>query len=358
MKVNPKRHTNLNSVIKYGSFIVGIAGLFISIVGLHSKGEIKEYLFIILFCSYIVGLINGIVTYLIIRNSREEISSCRKLAEFTNNLNKEIIMFNKDIVKKTNTYISTIFLRDKAYLRMIKRLEKNAGKMELIPTGDLSAFAKEIATCNDDYIRELFYSYNTYIKRIVDDTKKILEKQLEIKKYKLRVSVTLKLLDKILENENNDSRVITAFRDSDTYHENKREIGKTDYTIAGNMDFATCLHEENFIKNNAKKEDRDYTNEHTDFDQYYNCTITVPIYSNYGTQKKFFGYLCCDVLNKEYENATIFDVNDANILSSSAFNVAMFFENINNSWRNMLGEHESIDFNNYIHIYFVGKRRN
>jgi hypothetical protein len=63
---------------------------------------------------------------------------------------------------------------------MIKRLEKNAGNMELIPTGDLSAFAKEIATYNDDYIRELFYSYNTYIKRIVDDTKRILEKQLEM----------------------------------------------------------------------------------------------------------------------------------------------------------------------------------
>jgi len=71
--------------------------------------------------------------------------------------------------------------------------------------------------------------------------------------------------------------------------------------------------------------------------------------------RNFFGYLCCDVLNDKYEDATIFDNREANILSSSAFNMAMFLDNINSFYGQILSEY--IDFNNFIYMSFNGRRK-
>jgi hypothetical protein len=243
-------------------------------------------------------------------------------------------------------------------MHFISVIEKKAGVFELIPIEDKSKIAKEFSNelkiNNTDYIRDLFQRYNVYVRSIIDSVKEILEKSLISKNYQLRISIALKLFNKIYEEgeTHNSVKIITAFRDSKTYHEQKREIGKKEYRIDKNIDFQICLDREYFIKNNAGKNDPDYTNEHIDFNQYYNCTISVPIYTKYAEKKRFFGYLCCDVLNNDYENENIFDITEANIFLASAFSMAMFFDNINKSWKNMLDEHKNIDFNNYIHSVF------
>ena len=275
---------------------------------------------------------------------------------FANIFSSEIIKFNKNMIRKTNSSISIIYLESGRYINFIQTLQRRAGDLELLPTGDLSEFRNEIEAENQDYIRHLSQRYNIYIKYIIGSTKKIIEKSINTRNYELSVSVTLKLLNKIFEDGENhyDIKVFTAFRDPDTYNEGTREIGKRDYTINGNIDFAMCLIKEYYIKNNARKGDGDYANEHTDFDQYYNCTITVPIYSNYSGKKRYFGYLCCDVLNEKYGDAEIFTINESHLLSSSAFNLSLFLDTINSSWKNMI-EHNDF-FNAHIHGEFIEKR--
>ena len=279
--------------------------------------------------------------------------------ESVKKINADLTVFNKNMIKKTNFTLTSIYLQNEKYVNFIEIIRKKSGNLDLIPIGDLSAFKEEIEKQNQALIRDLVYLYNDYLESIVNNTKKILEKELEIKNYQLAVTVTLKLIDSVLDGDDNykNKKIISAFRDSEASANGEREIGEKKYTIDKNMDFITCLREENFIKNNAKKGNRDYTNEHTDFDQYYNCTITVPLYSDYAGKKSYFGYLCCDVLNKEYDNAIVFDIDEANILSSVAYNMSLFFDNINTTWKNMLNEFTDSDFNNHIFRNLTEKKR-
>jgi hypothetical protein len=135
-------------------------------------------------------------------------------------------------------------------------------------------------------------------------------------------------------------------RDSDSPQE--REIGKCDYTINKSTDFFTCLTQGYYIKNNAKRNNGDYINEHSDFDRYYNCTVTVPILMDFPETQRRFGYFCCDLLNDKNSNVEIFDRSVANILSSSAINIAYLFDHIYSIWLNfsvIQEKSKSDDFN-------------
>ena len=349
-----------NRIIKYGSLLFNISALVVTIFGFLSGDEIRKIVFGILFSSYFIVAVCIVITFLHGFHVRNDANSQKKYMESVKKFNNDLMLFNKNMIRKTNFDIASICVQNDKYVNFMKFIEKKAGNLDLFQTGDLSAFKEEIEKRNKEYAHDLVFLYNNYLENIVNDTKKILEKALDIKGYQLTVTVTLKLMSKVLEDADSHKhiKIISAFRDSEASHNNEREIGEKEYTIDKNMDFVTCLREENFIKNNVKKGDRDYTNEHIDFDQYYNCTITVPIYSDYAGKKRYFGYLCCDVLNKKDDGAIVFDINEANILSSTAYNLSVFFGNINGSWKQMLNESNDNDFNNHIFRTLIEKRKN
>ena len=349
-----------NKIVKFGSLIFNAAALLVSIFGLLSDDIIKKLVFGILFSSYLLIAVCIVVTLLYNFNVRNNANSNKKAIESIKNFNTDLVVFNKDMIKNTNFTLASIWLQNNKYKNFMNLIQKKAGNLDLIPTGDFSAFKEEIEKRNQEYARDIVQLYNDYLRGIVNDTKKILETALDIKGYQLVVTVTLKLMSRVLEGEDGHKniKIISAFRDSEASRNTEREIGGNDYTIDKNIDFVTCLRKENFIKNNAKKGDGDYFNEHIDFDQYYNCTITVPIYSNYAGEEKYFGYLCCDVLNKKDDNSEVFDINEANLLSSTAYNLSLFFDNINSIWKDMLYESKDYDFNNHIFRTLAEKRKN
>lgn len=349
-----------NRIVKFGSLLFNLAALLISILGLLSDDIIKRIVFGVLFSSYLIITACIGITFLYISRVRNDADSNKKVMESGKKFNTDLVVFNKEMIRKTNFDVASICVQNDKYVNFMKLIEKKAGDLNLFPTGDYSAFQGEIEKRNKEHAHDLVNLYNNYLGSIVNYTKKILEKALDIKGYQLEVTVTLKLMNRVLEDEDSHKniKIISAFRDSEAYRNNEREIGEKEYTISKNMDFTTCLREENFIKNNAKKGDRDYTNEHTDFDRYYNCTITVPIYSEYAGKKRYFGYLCCDVLNEKDDNAIVFDNYEANILSSAAYILSIFFDNINDSWKIMLYESNDNDFNNHIFRILTEKKKN
>jgi hypothetical protein len=349
-----------NRIVKFGSLLFNLAALLVSIFGLFSDDIIKRIVFGVLFSSYLVIAICIGITFLYISRVRNDANSNKEVLESVKKLNDDLVVFNKNTIRKTYSDVASICVQNDKYVNFMMFIQKKAGNLDSFPTGDHSTFQEEMEKRNKEHAHDLVQLYNDYLRSIVNDTKEILEKVLAIKGYQLAVTVTLKLMNRVLEDEDNHKniKIISAFRDSEAFRNNEREIGEKVYTIDKNMGFVTCLREENFIKKNAKKGDRDYTNEHTDFDRYYNCTITVPIYSEYAGEKRYFGYLCCDVLNENDDNAIVFDINEANILSSTAYNLSIFLDNINNSWKIMLNETKDNDFNNHIFRILTEKKKN
>jgi len=343
--------------------IITVIGSTFAACDFFAKEEIRKDLFTILLCSHIVIWTIVGVTFLVFKISKnkitlsekkakDELDSVNSLSALRSEFNGDIINVYENISQKTRQYISSIFVKNQDYLDFIKVIEKKAKNLHLIQEEDKQGYQNDVNDRNKSYINDLFYLYNVYIEMIIDDAKKIIEKSVGIKGYSLRVSVALKLLNKLIEKDDThkDVKVFTAFRDSETNFEKKREVLEVNYKIDKNIDFLICLDKPEFIINNAKKESKDYTNEHTDFDRYYNCSATVPIFSSYADRKIFFGYLCCDVLNDKYDGEDIFTIIDAKILSFFASNMAMFFDNINTSFKNMIGK-DFIDFNHHIHKY-------
>jgi hypothetical protein len=349
-----------NRIVKFGSLFFNLAALVVTIFGYRSGDDIKKIVFVILFISYLIIAACIVFTLLYNFHVRNNANFNKKAMESIKNFNSDLMVFNKDMIKNTNFTLASFWLQNNKYKDFMNLIQRKAGNLALIPTGDLSAFQEEIEKRNQEHARDLVQLYNDYLRSIVNDNKKILETALDIKGYQLVVTVTLKLMSRVLEGEDSHKniRIISAFRDSEASRNTEREIGKQEYTIDKSIDFVTCLRKEIFIKNNAKKGDGDYYNEHIDFDQYYNCTITVPIYSEYAGEKKYFGYLCCDVLNENDDNAIVFDIDEANILSSTAYNLSLFFDNINSIWKEMLYESKDNDFNNHIFRILTEKKKN
>jgi len=359
-------------LIKFGGLILNVIAILISIFGIISGDEVKKWLFGILLCSYILIMLCVILTYSIILISRKEVNDSKNalesLKEFDKNalellskFNDNIIIFNKNMIRRTQYKMTLISIKSDNFIQSMEFMKEKFNVLKRsILTEDItvSVFEEEFNKSNKNYTSDLYRHYNDYLKSIIEDTKKILEESLTLKGYQLPVAITLKLLSKVLidTNNRNEVKVFTAFRNYEVYIEHIREVGEKDFAIDLNTDFSTCLFKDYFIKNNVKKTDKDYSNEHTDFDQYYNCTITVPIRLDCEGVRNFFGYLCCDVLNKEYGDETIFDGREANILSLSAFNIAMFLDNINGFWEQVLGRYLNVDFNDFIYTSFYEKR--
>ena len=72
----------------------------------------------------------------------------------------------------------------------------------------------------------------------------------------------------------------------------------------------------------------------------------------------YFGYLCCDCLNKD-DNVDVFDVGSSDLLFSIAQLYSMFLETLNSNWHERYEDEENPHFLNLIFKYsYKGKRGN
>ena len=188
----------------------------------------------------------------------------------------------------------------------------------------------------EKYASQVFEVFNRYCRDSTDEVLNLQNAYLELKEIPLQVSSTIKLLDKPFhpgEDNIDEIKVYTAFRDNAAYNAQVREIGEIPYTIRGNTAFNKCMQSDYFYGTNLTDHEDSYSNEHKHYDEFYNCTIVVPIKLKRADGKvKFFGFLCCDCLNKDPKITEVFDRSAAQYLFAFAMNLATFMETLDANW--------------------------
>ena len=201
---------------------------------------------------------------------------------------------------------------------------------------------ERIQEASEHYADSLFEIFNHYFRLATEDIKRSQEALLRIYGYTANVSVTVKLLNDMYYTEIDSSDnfdLYTAFRDSTTYREKEREVGERIYKIGKNTGYVQCLRKEHHILNNIKRNNGSYMNENERFDEFYNCTVTVPIkIKQTEVNQVFYGFLCCECKNE----GEVFDSVNAHLLYGFAQNMATFLETLDVNWIDRyLGDEES-----------------
>lgn len=320
-------------------------------------------------CQLIVVLFCGI-SLQIIDNSKKAIKECQEsmkssdqntkdeIEQITTRLNQfrvfaeRLAVFEKNINKKINNFVTLICDNSDIYYHNITILIDQAKRIDRNNTKEILQNEKQQQAELVRFQEELFSLYNRYITGTFEELTKVLGFYLPTTGMPLgsKVSVSLKLFDAtyIPNGDINSIKIITAFRDKETYEAKEREIGKKHYTIAGNCDFQQCLTKESYIRNNIQDGLADYANEnYPNSLRYYNSTVVVPIISDYKSEKNFFGFLCCDTMNTDPE-VKPFDKRAADIMYAAALTIGMFFDNANACW-DYIEAFEKKEFLTFIH---------
>lgn len=105
-----------------------------------------------------------------------------------------------------------------------------------------------------EYVKAIIEVYNEFMGGSTQKLKVALDNYLKTRNIDLGVSITIKQLNRIVTDikEIKDVRVMTTFRDKETYIEGRREVGKREYTIYGNTDFLHCLRNSVYINNDLR----------------------------------------------------------------------------------------------------------
>ncbi len=192
------------------------------------------------------------------------------------------------------------------------------------------------------YSDVLFNIFKRYCSDMLEEVIKLETAYLELKGLNMKVAASIKLFNKpYIHNVDKRTEIVvyTAFRDKTSYDDKddggmpKREVGKTAYSIDGNEDFTKCLSMDTYFINNVTRDDDKYLNEHTNFDDFYNCSIVVPVRTKIAEgNRKFYGFLCCDCQNDDKRLTDIFDKSSAQYLFTYAQNLATFLETLDSNW--------------------------
>ena len=355
------------------SALIGLGGIVASIISAcASNFQGLHYTFWVVLASELIilflGCSNFKIKYSFQKDKKEMEESLKNdisnLKKQNNELQLKESCIQKDISKVATKFKNICKLNNDFCYRIPNITIKTYRDIEYLTQSTLGDDEKKIRIENtkNDFSYSLFELYKRYSTNILKETIDLLETYLNVQCKTQKLSATVKLFDipyNIHYANSNDIMVYTAFRDKSTYEENKREIGLEPYTIRGNADFVRCLTKEHFIINNAKKGDGSYMNEHDDFDAYYNCAIVVPIrIKEPNNSKNYFGYLCCDCLNTNY-NEDVFDEGSANLLFSIAQLYSMFLETLNSNWHDRYSDDDNPHFLNLIFKYtYKGKKGN
>lgn len=248
-------------------------------------------------------------------------------------LNETVIATFLEITNKYNFYSLKLQAINDSYVSKVKKLAQVNKKVS-----DGDSELEDIKKSYDgEYIKAIVEVYNEFMGESTQKLKVALDNYLKTKNIDLGVSITIKQLNKIVTDirEIKDVKVMTTFRDRETYVEGNREVGKREYTIYGNTDFLHCLRNSAYI-NNDLLNDVSYNNENPSYKNQYTCTTVVPVVWQYNSVVKFYGYLTCDAFDSEQKYTNIMDKNIAYMMNSVASLLARYFDDIQYSVQNMV----------------------
>lgn len=271
---------------------------------------------------------------------------------------KELNRDHENVIKHLSTISASIknnsIHNNELLVKVPSKGDESYRYSDLVIDSNLDDNKKREALIQDaqHYATELFDVFKRYCSDMLFEVIKLETAYIKIRGYDLRISATIKLFDKSYTHNidrRTEFKVYTAFRDNETYEDKndqglpRREIGQRLYSIDGNIDFTDCLLKDAYFINNASRNMNNYRNEHEDFDEFYNCTIVVPIRTKLPDgNKMFFGYLCCDCFNDKYPGEEIFDKGAAQYLFAFAQNLATFIETLDTNWLDRFSD-EAVD---------------
>lgn len=275
-----------------------------------------------------------------------------KLVESINKKQLDIDFLHNTIKFLRNTNNECILQTSKSVSVMEKCL--NQIHKILISQEDIEIKNENIIIELQNVRTELKRRYDKFFSKCTDELKGILDNSFKNKELNIENSIAFKQLDSVLsltstnyskstKNAISNAKIITTYRNTDTYKKHEREVGTAEYTISGNCDFNHCLNKECFCKNNITEKDvKTYQNENKDFDRYYNCTLVVPIFTTTEDGKNLYGYLAADTLNLDVTKDEIYGDEETKIMISVASSIAIYFSFMERYWGDILNTINSL----------------
>lgn len=273
---------------------------------------------------------------------QKEIDQLRESLFFSNDLNDKLIYYYQYTVSSLNKFLSQLCAVNTKFednKRIIEQVGDNYIRTGVPIDDEVEKQIKEQKEkAEKEYRQSMLKEFDHFLGNITGKLKSTLDVALKAKGSLLETSISVKQFSRIVSDPENvsDVGIITTFRDHKTYSQGKREIGIKEYSIRKNTDFTYCLTRSYFLKNNIVADDKTYDNENKDFLNYYNCTIVVPIVYRYPDRQHIYGYLTCDILNKDYFVDKLLDEKMAEIMVATANIIGIYFDSMDFQWEYVL----------------------
>lgn len=347
----------MKKIKEFISWVIAAGGLIVSIIGLASRSDFgKCVVFTVIIIDSLILVSLGIyVTMSYLKNRTALEKKDKEISEERHNLKDLEIKFNNQkkaylsmnsswnaVANTLQVYLTRLF--DLTYESMdgteaIKKEEADMLIHNYKMTEVKSKTVKMASEKDEKIAKDLYDDYKRFLSDVLGKTQDNVEKYLQLKGYDLEVSVTIKQLIKPAPlskqaEYTSEPCIYTAFRDSKTWKKRiRKEVVQKLYTLNKNSDFIHCLTRGYYVFNNKNRNSRDYSNENTEFDKYYNCGATTLVSSPQGNLDNFvYGFIACDVLNTLYGNVEIMDTEVTTILETAAHVIAAYFDSIDFNW--------------------------
>lgn len=337
---------------KVFSWLISAASLIISIVSLvHSEGDLGwiVVLGIIVFQNIFIAFVSAFET--LVYKKCKEIEN-KTMVKYDTKYN-ELVNKNQE-VKQTLTirqnredelryfYKNIVMILNKSSSRLLeisynftKSCTFGSDSTDDIRDSNPNEHLKNLMSgAKDIYQKDTMTAFDDFLLNMTNTLKTVLDLYLEEKGVLVGSSISVKQFNRIMADpqNHNDIRIITTYRDNQTYIRGKRETNKEIYCIDKNSDFLYCLSNPYFLKNNMTENDNTYDNEHKGYLDFYNCTIVAPIKCEYPECTHIYGYLTCDILNDNFSIKDPLDDRMATIIETVANVIGLYFDDIDYQW--------------------------
>lgn len=221
-------------------------------------------------------------------------------------------------------------------------LEPRADEFETLTSFIDDSISREA----DRVMTEFFASHRKFLGQVVETARRCVEAYLRSKGFDLDVSVAVKLFvfptdtDTLIELSSRRN-IFTGFRDERSWNSVRHQSYPMQlYSIGGNTDFLYSIRKgEAYIFNNAVR-GSNYENESGSFPEHYNCGATSYIQAK--TPRRVgawrgFGFIACDVKNKDIEMAPI-DEQVGNLMNCFAAILGNYYDRTEDAWSMLCAE--------------------
>lgn len=358
--INDKLKPQLQKILNIALIFLTVSSFILSFIGITNQNTLEWYVVIsiVLFNSILLMIISIIAT-IFYQNYKKQLDCLNKINKMKNLEHEEsikkinkLILYNRFTNGTLNKFLPKLYDINDTYFEDLERIKEFTEAMASNASPDISIFEKKqnlISSTREKYYSKLIEEYKSILGIFSAKLKLIVEDLLSNQQSNINISVTIKLFNQILDHGDDHTNIIvyTAFRDAQTYMEEKREVCKRTYKIHKNSAFLHCLQENMYICNNLDKKSKSYMNENKEFEQYYNSSITTPIQCQYMKPKKIFGYLIIDTYNNESNK--VFDEEIGNLVYSTALQLGAYFDNVSYTLEYVLESY--VDFLEFMYKY-------